>query len=576
MQKLSHPLVLCLFSVLISSCSSIFKSNLPAGLMVASDICSSQKHSDCHYDYDTYEDSYQPPLQMKEEEKEFKFIPETKELNVPSKVKVPREKQGSFLAQKTENIKPNSVSKVNRKNQDLHKTTVKERYKIAVEINDISTERAIDKIKNSNQYGNVAENIKQPSYNIDTSTKDIVSITKQEQASTSENLQKNKQEKQNQISNTIEVNKTNGNKINPDILKAKIKSDFFLEEVEYSDLPGFTADNIKPAFDEFLKACVQFTKDENKWIKSDQIAIDRHHMLDICKDGENIKIDLYKYQKTEQDKVMEGFFVRWFSPYKVFSHGKDTGTFTGYYEAHIKGSTKATCDYLYPIYGLPDNPEHQKFTREEINNGLLRGKAKILFWAKNPVDIYLTQIQGSGVVETEDGKQYRIGYAGNNGYQFTGTGETIKKMGLHPEKGLSMTSIRDYLNKNPEIAKKVMNANKRFIFFKENKQDGAIGTFGTTLTAKQTIAVDQSYIPLGMPVYIDVKSPSEEPLNRITIAADTGAAIKGGIRADFFFGFGESALKHAGRMKQIGKYFILLPKNQDKFMVKSDNIQCLN
>jgi len=599
LQKLSNLFVIFCTIFTISACGiRRFNNNLPNGLMVASDICAQQKHNECHYDYENEDEQYldqQTYEQTTENTVQTEQKPETEQIKLKelsNTVKIKENKQDVSSKSNTEQIKVIENKKIDKKKNQS--PTIKERYKISVEINDISTERAIDKINNAEKYNKYQNDSIKNTSKIEqrqeaSSPVKKIDIYQSEKFKTKEKKQINAMnpeiEKQNQENNKSNINTAHteiieNKKVDKEftdaVKQAKSKSDFFLEEVRFSDLPNFKLDDMGPAFNEFLKSCSQYLKDDSKWIKSDQIAIDRKHMSEICADANLIKSDLNKYQTTEHNKVMEGFFMRWFSPYKVYSKGKDTGTFTGYYESHIKGSVKATCDYLYPIYGLPDNPEDQKLTREQINNGALRGKAKILFWAKNPVDIYLTQIQGSGVVETENGKQYRIGYAGNNGYQFVGTGATIKKMGLHPEKGLSMISIRDYLIKNPEIAKKVMNNNKRFIFFKENKQNGAVGTFGTTLTPKRTIAVDQTYIPLGLPVYIDVKDPNDKPLNRMVIASDTGAAIKGGIRADFFFGFGETAFKQAGRMKQSGKYFIMLPKNQDKFMVKSDNIHCLD
>ncbi len=532
----------------IASCSG----SRPEGLIVASNACDAWDSKDCHgaenYDYD--EDIAQMPLAL-----EPKKVSEVAEVADSEKVV----NQGAVLSKKI------GVQVTKRR------PTLKQKYNISVEINDIATERAVDKLHNPKNYHPKIASEK-------TEEKSVEKVV--EKLSEEQKTEVEKQSAEQAIKPEISAEKTLSQRykksMNPILQKAKKESDFFLEEVLFSDLPNLEKDDIGVAFDTFMKSCAQFKKTDDEWIKSANIAIEKSHMMEICSDADNVKNSLPKYTDTEQKKVINGFFIEWFSPYKVFSKGTDKGTFTGYYESHIKGSTTATCDYLHPIYGLPDSAEHQKLTREEIESDAFRGKAKILFWAANPVDIFITQIQGSGVIETENGTKYRIGYAGNNGHEFTGTGAAMQEMGIRPEGGFSMASVRDYMKKNPTIARKIMNKNKRFIFFKENHQDGAIGTFGATLTPKRAIAVDAQYIPLGLPMYINVSDPDGRALDRVVVAADTGVAIKGGIRADFFFGSGEQAFQTAGRMKQTGKYFVFLPKNRDRFMVKSDNIKCLN
>ena len=353
----------------------------------------------------------------------------------------------------------------------------------------------------------------------------------------------------------------------------KEKSEFFMEEVEFSELPNWDINEIAPSFDAFIKSCNSFKK--GGFIQSKYIAIKPEYLNEVCKDSENIKKEISKYSEKDQKHLMAGFFIKWFSPYAVYVNGSDIGTITGYYEAHIKASRTKSDKYKYPIYAMPRNEEDRKYTREEINNGSLEGKAKVLFWAENIVDIFIAQIQGSCVVELEDDTQIRIGYAGNNGHKFTGTGEAMKKLGIRPKGGYAMDKVRDWLKENPEKAMQVMNENKRYIFFKENEDVSPIGTLGAPLTSMHSIAVDSTFIPLGIPLYLSTKDPDGKTLDRVVIAQDTGTAIKGGIRADFFYGFGEEAFSKAGRMKQNGKYYLFLPKDRKSFYVADKHINCL-
>lgn len=353
----------------------------------------------------------------------------------------------------------------------------------------------------------------------------------------------------------------------------KETSEFFMEEVEFSELPNWDINEIAPSFDAFIKSCESFKK--GGFIQSKYIAIKPEYLNEVCKDSENIKKEISKYSEKDQKHLMAGFFIKWFSPYAVYVNGSDIGTITGYYEAHIKASRTKSDKYKYPIYAMPRNEEDRKYTREEINNGSLEGKAKVLFWAENIVDIFIAQIQGSCVVELEDDTQIRIGYAGNNGHKFTGTGEAMKKLGIRPKGGYAMDKVRDWLKENPEKAMQVMNENKRYIFFKENEDVSPIGTLGAPLTSMHSIAVDSTFIPLGIPLYLSTKDPDGKTLDRVVIAQDTGTAIKGGIRADFFYGFGEEAFSKAGRMKQNGKYYLFLPKDRKSFYVADKHINCL-
>ena len=239
---------------------------------------------------------------------------------------------------------------------------------------------------------------------------------------------------------------------------------------------------------------------------------------------------------------------------------------------------------MTPVYGLPEdivridlgkfNPKFKGdvlfgkqedkeivpyLTRRDIEEGKTKIPADIIAWVKEPVDLFILQIQGSGILKLPDGEKVGIGYNGNNGHVFTGIGSVMAKKGLLKSGVYTMSEIRDWLIANPEQARELMHENKRYIFFRKLDKPGAIGASGVPLTAGRSLAVDPAFIPLGSFLWLQTDHNGVS-LNRVVTAQDTGSAIKGPVRGDFFWGTGETALKKAGSMKSRGSYFMLLPK----------------
>src|SRR5512146_1560233 len=297
-------------------------------------------------------------------------------------------------------------------------------------------------------------------------------------------------------------------------------------------------------------------------------------------------------EKVDKDDVMaqRTFYETWFRPYQVFNpDGTDTGLITGYYEPLLKGSRTRSARFAYPIYAPPDDmlevdmselyPQFRGqrvrarlegkrvvpyFNRAEIDAGLapaLRGRE--LFWVENPVELFFLQIQGSGRIELEDGRRVKIGYAEQNGHPYASTGKKLIDMGeLKPEEA-SMQGIKNWAEKNPERLFVVLGQNPSYVFFRElpDTLSAPLGALGVPLTNEYSVAVDQRTIPLGVPVFLSTTQPNtKEPLNRLMVAQDTGGAIRGAVRADFFWGFGEFAAVRAGNMKQSGRMWVLFPK----------------
>lgn len=288
--------------------------------------------------------------------------------------------------------------------------------------------------------------------------------------------------------------------------------------------------------------------------------------------------------------AQRAFYETWFTPYQVFNpDGTDTGLITGYYEPLLKGSRTRSKRFAFPIYGPPDDllevdigeflPQYRGlhmrgrvtgkrvipyFNRAEIDAGLdpaLEGHE--LFWVENPVDLFFLQIQGSGRIELEDGTRVKIGYAEQNGHGYVSIGKKLIQMGeLKPEEA-SMQGIKNWAEKNPERLFTLLGQNPSYVFFRElpDTISAPLGALGVPLTSEYSVAVDPHTIPLGVPVFLATTQPdSQQPLNRLMFAQDTGGAIKGAVRADFFWGFGEIAAVRAGSMRQSGKIWVLFPR----------------
>jgi membrane-bound lytic murein transglycosylase A len=184
-------------------------------------------------------------------------------------------------------------------------------------------------------------------------------------------------------------------------------------------------------------------------------------------------------------------------------------------------------------------------------------------YVDDPIEAFFLHIQGSGQVKFEDGTSMRVGYADQNGHPFRGMARALMHGNEIGMESASMQGIKAWAQKNPGKTQAYMNCNPSYVFFKELPGDlsGPIGTLGVSLTAERSIAVDQRVIPLGVPVFLSTTFPgTKTPLQRLMLAQDTGGAINGGVRADFFWGFGDKAGEQAGRMKQQGKMWVLLPK----------------
>ena len=283
------------------------------------------------------------------------------------------------------------------------------------------------------------------------------------------------------------------------------------------------------------------------------------------------------------------FYEEKLTPYQVFNtDGSEQGVITGYYEPLLKGSRFKSERFRYPLYAAPDDmleidlgdayPQLKGqrlrgrlsgkkvlpyYNRAEIDAGTTSLKGRELFWVENAVELFFLQIQGSGRIELVDGRHIKVGYAEQNGYPYVSIGKKLIEMGEMKLEDASMQGIKAWGERNPTKLTALLELNPSYVFFRELPENlsAPLGALGVPLTNEYSIAVDPKTIPLGSPVFLATTQPNTSiPLNRLMLAQDTGGAIRGPVRADFFWGFGEKAASQAGRMKQKGRMWVLFPK----------------
>ena len=270
----------------------------------------------------------------------------------------------------------------------------------------------------------------------------------------------------------------------------------------------------------------------------------------------------------------QGFFFYRFDWVRV---GDGRAFATGYYEPEIEGSRTALPGYT-PIYRMPTDlirctrsdggsgrgridPSGAcvlYYTRAEIEDGALNGRDLELAWAKDPVELFFLEIQGSGRIRLPDGSVMRVGYAGQNGREYVAIGRLLRDRGILPPGGANMAAIKDWIRANPDLGKALMRENLSYVFFKELTGPGPLGALGVPVTPQATVAADPNYVPLGAPIYLHRADRQE--IHGLWVAQDTGGAIKGPNRFDTFWGAGEQAVALAGGMSASGQALILLPK----------------
>jgi len=344
--------------------------------------------------------------------------------------------------------------------------------------------------------------------------------------------------------------------------------------VGFDALPGWNADDQSVALAAFRRSCDKPAESRGP------LKITRADWRAPCAAAQEVGAG-------DRDAARE-FFERWFRPFSIAGGAKDSGLFTGYFEAELRGARRRGGRYTVPIYRLPDDRVtvdlsrfdpaltgkrivgrvdagalRPYYARADIAAGALSGREQELLWVDDAIDAFVLHVQGSGRVILPDGAVVRIGYAGSNGWPYRSIGRALIDRGALRPGNASWQDIRRWIDANPDQAKALLAVNRRYIFFREIDGDGPIGAAGVALTPGRSLAIDPRFMPFGAPVWLDTVWPNQpdKPLRRLMVAQDSGGAIHGVVRGDFFWGYGAKALASAGRMKSQGRYFVLLPKS---------------
>ncbi|MBT3917365.1 MAG: murein transglycosylase A [Rhodospirillaceae bacterium] len=359
-----------------------------------------------------------------------------------------------------------------------------------------------------------------------------------------------------------------------------------LSPLNFAQIQDWQRDNHAQSFGAFLRSCSKIVKQPaNRQLGKDGFAGQIGNWQQICRAAR-------EFGATISPDNARRFFESWFYAYRLTDNGRPDGLITGYYEPELRGSRRPSRKYHVALYRRPPDLVSANLgqfrkdwkgrevagrlkngrlvpyaNRASISQGALNGKNLELLWVDNAIDAFFLHIQGSGRVVLDSGEVVRVGYAGRNGLPYFAIGRDLVKSGAIAKENISLQSIRAWLERNPGRAAALMNKNKSFVFFRElkgraGKNIGPIGAQGVALTPGRSLAVDRKYLPMGAPIWLDTSDPlTNRPIRRLMITQDTGGAITGPVRGDFFWGAGERAREAAGRMKQSGQLYILLPRS---------------
>ena len=337
------------------------------------------------------------------------------------------------------------------------------------------------------------------------------------------------------------------------------------KKADFSALPPVTGTDLQSGFASWRSACIRLKADPN-WGS-------------VCSDAATLSAS----PSVEQ---ISGFLQTHLDVYSLRSaEGSEDGLITGYYEPVYPGSLKPTQAANVPIYGVPSDliVVNLDSIYPELKGKRLRGRlegrvlkpydtaetinskglnAPVPAWLTDPMDLQFLQIQGSGRVQLDNGRQRRIGYADQNGHPYKPIGRWLVEQGELKKEDVTMSTIHAWAMMHPERVHEMLASNPSYVFFTQNPDstEGPRGSLNVPLTAGYSVAVDRKVIPLGSLLWLSTTQADGQPIVRPVAAQDTGGAIAGEVRADFFVGTGPKAGQIAGDMKQKGNIWLLWPK----------------
>ena len=357
-----------------------------------------------------------------------------------------------------------------------------------------------------------------------------------------------------------------------------------LEPVTWTELAGWIADDHLAAFAAYQRSCQALLKRQRT---DDQRPI-YGALWNVCQKATGLYLS--------DPAAARSFFEQNFQPVRIARLSETEGLLTGYFEPIVQGSRVPNRIFRVPLYRRPPdlvaaghkpgsdafpnkgrigrlNEKNQLvpyYDRGAIEAGALDGQKLEICWLKDPFDLLVIQIEGSGRVILEDGTPLRINYDSHNGYPFTSLSRALVERKLIPRGEISMQRIREWMAAHPDEDAKVRAANRSYVFFRITgltNEDEPVGAQGVPLTPGRSIAVDRLH-EYGTPFFIEASLPIEgakpvSPFHRLMIAQDTGSAIVGPARADLYWGAGDDAARIAGRIRHPGRFVMLLPRELD-------------
>ncbi len=355
-----------------------------------------------------------------------------------------------------------------------------------------------------------------------------------------------------------------------------------LAPARFAQLPGWERERHSEALSPFLATCRRLGSGPGGGTLGE--ALGRASLAQLCAAAAAVP--------GGDDPAARAFFEREFAPWTASNRGEPAGLLTGYYEPELAASRRRRGSFVHSVYRVPgdrllvDLGEFKRdlagrkitglirggrfrpyFDRAEIEAGALAGRGLELAWVEDPVALFFLQIQGSGRLRYEDGTMLRIGYAGQNGHDYTAVGKVLVDRGAMALEQVSLQSIRAWLGAHPREADELLNANRSYVFFRVLPGKAPQGGAGADLTPRRSLAVDTSFWPYGLPLWLQTTLPAapeaglgESELAALVIAQDTGGAIRGPVRGDLFLGPGDEAEAVAGRMRQPLRLWLLWPR----------------
>jgi len=362
----------------------------------------------------------------------------------------------------------------------------------------------------------------------------------------------------------------------PPPVPPKVETTARYDRVDFAGLPATVDGDWVNAWPAFLQSCRTLGR--------------RDAWREVC--AQTLAVDARSATAIRQ------FFGTYFDAYRIVERrlqdGKETetrtaGLVTGYYEPLLRGSRVRSERYPVPLYRVPDDllivdlasvyPELSKLrlrgrlqgrrvvpypSRSEITdaNPLVGSE---LVWVDDPIEAFFLQIQGSGRVQFENGEMVRVGFGDQNGHPYRSIGRWLVEQGELTLDQASMQGIKSWTERNPARLKELLDRNPSYVFFRElplgDPQAGPVGALGVALTPGYSLAADTRFVPPGAPVVLATTEPTAgAALTRPMLVQDTGGAIRGPLRFDFFWGYGAEAGERAGRQRTEGSAWVLVPK----------------